>query len=77
MMASRVKHKKIADDTKITSRVSSSIDKRELQLNLNRLLKVKLGTYTDAARGLGVHLRDIGLELVAGRNPLPRDTGPE
>ncbi len=27
-----------ADDTKITSRVTSSIDKRELQLNLNRLV---------------------------------------
>ncbi len=29
---------KFADDTKITSRVTSSIDKRELQQNLNRLV---------------------------------------
>ncbi len=29
---------KFADDTKITSRVTSSADKRELQLNLDRLV---------------------------------------
>ncbi len=56
-----------------------SVDREALWsvLQIYGIVKLKLGAYADAARGLGAHLRDIALEPVAGRSPLPRDTGPE
>lgn len=40
-------------------------------------VKVKLGSYALAARGLSAHLRNRDLEPVVVKNPAPKATEPE